>query len=133
MKKWIAASAVLGALALAPPALAAAALPPGDYNFNLPGLEGIPVHLADCGFECLTLTAPSGTNVDLHVTRRGDRYEGMVSDPHGAMCHGRPMMADVFYTIKMDGNYGVVQTKGEPCGPSEIVMPLVFNLTARAA
>ena len=39
------------------------------------------------------------------------------------------MMAEVFYTFKLDGNGGVVAVKGEHCGPGEAVMPLVFNLT----
>jgi len=127
----IAATAALSALFLAP--AAAAALPGGDYNFNLPGVDGIPVHLEDCGFECLTLTAPSGTKVDLHVNRQGTRYEGMSSDPHGAMCGKTPMMADVFYSFRLDGNGGVVSVKGQPCGPNQAVMPLVFNLTTRSA
>ena len=65
---------------------AAAALPGGDYDFNLPGLNSIAVHVEDCGFECIKLTTPNKFKVDLHVNRQGTRYEGVATDPHGAMC-----------------------------------------------
>jgi hypothetical protein len=61
----------------------------GDYDFNPPGVQSIPVQRVDCGFECVTLTALIGTRVDLDVNRRGNRYEGLFdADPHGAMCIG---------------------------------------------
>jgi len=68
----LSAAAVAGALILAP--AAAAALPAGDYDFNLPGLNSIPVHVKDCGFECITLTTPSGFKLDMHVNREVDTY-----------------------------------------------------------
>ena len=37
-------------------------------------------------------------------------------------------MADVFYSVKLDGTGGVVEVKGEPCGPGQPVAPLVFAL-----
>ncbi len=75
-----------GALILAP--AAAAAMPTGDYDFNLPGLQPIGVHIEETGFETIKLTAPSGSKVEMHVNRAGTRYEGVASDPHGAMCDG---------------------------------------------
>ena len=96
---------------------AAAALPGGDYDFNLPGLNSIAVHVEDCGFECIKLTTPNKFKVDLHVNRQGTRYEGVATDPHGAMCGGTPMLADVFYSVDIDGTGGVVEVKGQPCGP----------------
>ena len=114
------------ALVLAP--TAAAALPAGDYDFNLPGLDSIPVHVEKCGLECITLTTPSGFKVDLTVNRQGVRYEGVATDPHGAMCAGKPMMADVFYSVGTDGMGGVVEVKGQPCGPGAPIAPLVFAL-----
>ena len=38
------------------------------------------------------------------------------------------MMADVFYSVKLDGTGGVVEVKGEPCGPGQPIAPLVFAL-----
>ena len=69
----------------------------------------------------------------MHLNRRGNRYEGMASDPHGAMCGKTPMLADVFYSIDTDGMGGVVEVKGQPCGPGVAIAPLIFNLTARPA
>jgi hypothetical protein len=117
-----------GALILAP--AAAAAMPTGDYNFNLPGLQPIGVHIKETGFETIKLTAPSGSKVEMHVNRAGTRYEGVASDPHGAMCDGGiPMMADVFYGVDLDGMNGIVEVKGQPCGPGVAIAPLIFNLT----
>ena len=116
-----------GALILAP--AAAAAMPTGDYDFNLPGLNSIPVHVEETGFETIKLTTPNGFKVDMAVNRQGTRYEGVASDPHGAMCGDKPMMADVFYTVDIDGMNGVVEVKGQPCGPGQPIAPLVFNLT----
>lgn len=107
---------------------AAAALPGGDYDFNLPGLNSIAVHVEDCGFECIKLTTPNKFKVDLHVNRQGTRYEGVATDPHGAMCAGKPMLADVFYTVNTDGTGGVVEVKGQPCGPGQPIAPLIFAL-----
>ena len=75
------------------------------------------------------MTTPNKFKLDLHVNRRGNRYEGLASDPHGAMCGKTPMLADVFYTVKTDGMSGVVEVKGGPCGPGRPIAPLVFNLT----
>ena len=119
-------AAAAAALILAP--AAAAALPAGDYDFNLPGLNPIAVHIEETGFESIKLTAPSGSNVDMHVNRQGTRYEGVATDPHGAMCAGKPMMADVFYSVDLDGMNGVVEVKGQPCGPGAPIAPLVFAL-----
>ena len=116
----------VGALLLAP--AAAAALPGGDYDFNLPGLQPIAVHVEDCGFECITLTTPNKFKVDLHVNRAGTRYEGVATDPHGAMCGQTPMLADVFYSVGIDGTGGVVDVKGQPCGPGQPIAPLIFAL-----
>ena len=58
-----------GALILAP--AAAAAMPAGDYDFNLPGLQSIPVHVEETGFETIKLTTPNGFKVDMAVNRRG--------------------------------------------------------------
>jgi hypothetical protein len=125
----LSAAAVAGALILAP--AAAAALPAGDYDFNLPGLNSIPVHVKDCGFECITLTTPSGFKLDMHVNREGDKYQGLATDPHGAMCAGKPMLADVFYTVDTDGMNGMVEVKGQPCGPGQPIAPLVFALATK--
>ena len=57
-----------GALILAP--AAAAAMPTGDYDFNLPGLNSIPVHVEETGFETIKLTTPNGFKVDMAVNRR---------------------------------------------------------------
>ena len=126
MKTLIAATVALSALVLAP--AAAAALPAGDYDFNLPGIQSIPVHVEETGFESVKLTTPNGFKVDLHVNRQGTRYEGTATDPHGAMCGGTPMLADVFYSVKLDGTGGVVKVKGQPCGPGQGIAPLVFAL-----
>ena len=115
-----------GALILAP--AAAAAISTGDYDFNLPGLQGIPVHIEETGFESIKLTTPDKFKVEMTVNRAGTRYEGVAANPRGAMCQGRPMMADVFYSVKLDGTGGVVEVKGEPCGPGQPVAPLVFAL-----
>jgi hypothetical protein len=120
-----------GALILAPEA--AASIPTGDYDFNLPRLQPISVHIEQTGAETVKLTAPSGSKVEMHLNRRGNRYEGMASDPHGAMCGKTPMLADVFYSIDTDGMGGIVEVKGQPCGPGVAIAPLIFNLTARAA
>ena len=69
--------------------------------------------------------------MDLHVNRQGTRYEGVATDPHGAMCAGTPMLADVFYTVDLDGMNGVVEVKGQPCGPSQPISPLVFALATK--
>ena len=122
------AAAAAGALILAPGA--AAAMPTGDYDFNLPGINPIAVHVKETGFETIKLTAPSGFKVDMHVNRQGTRYEGVATDPHGAMCGGTPMLADVFYTVGLDGMDGVVEVKGQPCGPGQPIAPLIFNLTS---
>ena len=127
MKTLIAASAAVSALILAP--AAAAAMPTGDYDFNLPGLNPISVHVEETGFEAIKLTTPNGFKVDMAVNRRGDRYEGVATDPHGAMCGGKPMLADVFYSVDLDGMSGVVEVKGQPCGPGQPIAPLIFNLT----
>jgi hypothetical protein len=128
MKTFMIASAAFAALTLAP--AAAAALPGGNYDFNLPGVDSIPVSVAECGFECITLTTPSGFKVDMTVNRRGDRYEGLATDPHGAMCGKTPVLADVFYSVELDGTGGVVEVKGEPCGPGVSIASLVFALAA---
>jgi hypothetical protein len=128
MKKTLMAVALAAIAVCGTAPAAAAALPPGPYSFNLPGLDGIPVEVADCGFECIKLTTPSGFKVDLHVDRRGERYQGLAQDPHGAMCKGVPMFAEVWYSIYTDGTGGTVSVKGEPCGPGERVMPLMFAL-----
>ena len=65
-------------------------MPTGDYDFNLPGLKPISVRIEGTGFETIKLTAPSGSKVDMHVNRQGTRYEGVTSDPHGAMCGTTP-------------------------------------------
>jgi hypothetical protein len=122
----LAAAVGIGALVLAP--AAAAALPGGNYDFNLPGLKSIPVHVEDTGFESMKLTTPDKFKVDLTVNRAGTRYEGVASNPHGAMCMGTPMLADVFYSVKLDGTGGVVEVKGHPCGPGAPIAPLVFAL-----
>ena len=119
-------AAAVGALVLAP--AAAAAMPTGDYNFNLPGLKPIPVHVEETGFETIKLTTPNGFKVDMAVNRQGTRYEGVATDPHGAMCQGKPMLADVFYSVGTDGMGGVVEVKGQPCGPGQPIAPLVFAL-----
>ena len=75
-----------GALILAP--AAAAAMPTGDYDFNLPGLQGIPVHIEETGFESIKLTTPNKFKVEMTVNRAGTRYEGVAANPHGAMCRG---------------------------------------------
>jgi hypothetical protein len=126
MRALIATSATLGALALAP--AAAAALPPGQYGFNLPGLDSIPVSVEDCGLECITLNTPSGFKVRMIVNHRGDRYQGMATDPHGAMCNGQPMLADVYYGVDLNGMNGVVEVMGQPCGPGQPIQSLVFAL-----
>ena len=126
MKTLIAASVAASALILAP--AAAAAMPAGQYGFNLPGLDSIPVAVEDCGFECIKLTTPSGFKVEMYVNRRGDRYEGVATDPHGAMCGGKPMLADVFYGVGTDGMNGVVEVTNEPCGPGAPIASLVFAL-----
>jgi len=82
----------------------------------------------DCGFECIKLTAPSGFKVEMYENRWGTRYEGLATDPHGAMCGGRPMLADVFYTVDTAGSNGVVEVKGQPCGPGAPITPLIFAL-----
>ena len=117
-----------GALILAPAAAAAAAMPSGDYDFNLPGLESIKVHVEETGFETIKLTTPNGFKVNMAVNRRGDRYEGKATDPHGAMCGGKPMLADVFYSVGIDGMNGVVEVTGQPCGPGAPIARLVFAL-----
>jgi len=128
MKPLILGAAIAaGALLLAP---AAAAMPTGDYDFNLPGLKPISVRIEGTGFETIKLTAPNGSKVDMHVNRQGTRYEGVSSDPHGAMCGTTPMLADVFYSVGIDGMGGIVEVKGQPCGGGEPVAPLIFNLTA---
>ena len=38
------------------------------------------------------------------------------------------MMADVFYSVDIDGMNGVVEVKGQPCGPGQPIAPLIFNL-----
>jgi hypothetical protein len=133
MRKPFALSVIGAAIALilAPTASATSTLAPGEYDFNLPGLQAIPVHVEECGFECATLTTPNKFKLNLHVNRTGDRYEGVASDPHGAMCGKTPMLADVFYTVKTDGMSGVVEVKSEPCGPGQPIAPLVFNLTTK--
>ena len=115
-----------GALILAP--AAAAAMPSGDYDFNLPGLNPIKVHVEETGFETIKLTTPSGFKVNMAVNRRGDRYEGKATDPHGAMCGDKPMLADVFYSVGIDGMNGVVKVTGQPCGPGAPIASLVFAL-----
>jgi hypothetical protein len=127
MKKLIIAATAAGAALLLAPA-AAAALPGGDYDFNLPGVQSIPVHVEDVGFESIKLTTPDKFKVDLTVNRAGTRYEGVATNPHGAMCNGTPMLADVFYSVGLDGTNGVVEVKGEPCGPGKPVAPLIFAL-----
>jgi hypothetical protein len=122
----IAASAAVAALAFAP--AAAAALAPGPYSFDLPGLKGIPVEVGDCGFECIRLTTPNGFKVDMQEDRRGERYTGLARDPNGAMCQGRPVPADVFYSVYTDGSGGRVLVQGEPCGPGQPVNGLMFAL-----
>jgi len=119
----------IGALILAP--AAAAALPGGDYDFNLPGVNSIPVHVEDTGFETIKLTTPSGFKVDMTLNRRGDRYEGVASDPHGAMCGTVPQLADVFYGVGVDGTGGVVEVKGQPCGPGQSIASLIFALAPK--
>jgi hypothetical protein len=116
------------ALVLAP--AAAAALPAGDYGFTVPGGNPIVVQVADCGFECITLTTPAGFTMDLHVNRRGDRYEGKGVNSLGAICafDGKPHPASVFYTVKTDGTAGVTEVTGQPCGPGAAVAPLQFTL-----
>ncbi|MET0996706.1 MAG: hypothetical protein ABWY20_22745, partial [Mycobacterium sp.] len=121
------------ALTLAPAAAAAAAMPAGDYDFNLPGVQSIPVHVEDCGFECIKLTTPSGFKVEMTMNKRGDRYEGVATDPHGAMCNGTPMLADTFYGVDLDGTNGVVEVKGQPCGPGKPIASLIFALAPKAA
>ena len=103
-------------------------MPAGDYDFNLPGLQSIPVHVEETGFETIKLTTPNGFKVDMAVNRRGTRYEGVATDPHGAMCGGKPMLADVFYGVGTDGMNGVVEVKGQPCGPGAPIAPLIFAL-----
>ena len=39
------------------------------------------------------------------------------------------MLADVFYSVGMDGTGGVVEVKGQPCGAGQPIAPLIFNLT----
>jgi hypothetical protein len=125
-------SAIGGAAALVLAPAASAALPTGDYDFNLPGVHSIPVHIEETGFETVKLTAPSGSKVDLTVNRAGTRYEGTTTDPHGAMCDGGvPVLADVFYTVDLDGMNGVIEVKGKPCGPNQPIAPLVFAMTTR--
>ena len=63
------------------------------------------------------------------VNHRGDRYEGMATDPHGAMCNGQPMLADVYYGVDLNGMNGVVEVMGQPCGPGQPIESLVFGLT----
>ncbi len=48
------------------------------------------------------LTTPSGFKLDMHINRRGDRYDGNATDPDGALCGGRPVLAEVFYTVDTD-------------------------------
>jgi hypothetical protein len=122
----VSAAVAVGALILAP--AAAAAMPSGEYDFNLPGLKPIAVHIEETGFESIKLTAPSGSKVNMTVNRQGTRYEGVASDPHGAMCGTTPMMADVFYTVDLDGMNGIVEVKGQPCGPGRAIAPLIFAL-----
>jgi len=127
MKTLILSTAIAaGALILAP--AAAAALPGGDYNFNLPGVQSIPVKIADTGFESIKLTTPDGFKVDMTVNRAGTRYEGVATNPHGAMCNGVPMLADVFYGVNLDGTNGVVEVKGQPCGSGKPIASLMFAL-----
>ena len=38
------------------------------------------------------------------------------------------MLADVFYGVGTDGMNGVVEVKGQPCGPGAPIAPLVFAL-----
>ncbi len=128
MRTFIIATAA--AVVMAAPA--SAAIPAGDYQFNLPGINPLPVHVDDCGHECLTLTTPSGFRLDLTVNRKGTRYEGTASDPHGALCGDTPVLADVFYSVDLNGMRGVVETVGSPCGPGTPVRPLVFTLTPTA-
>ena len=104
-------------------------MPTGDYDFNLPGLQSIPVHVEETGYETIKLTTPNGFKVNLAVNRRGDKYEGLATDPHGAMCGSTPMLADVFYAVDLDGTNGVVEVTGQPCGPGTPIDSLVFGLT----
>ncbi len=129
MRKTLMLGAAVGAGALILAPAAAAAMPAGDYDFNLPGLKAIPVQVEETGFETIKLTAPDGFKVDMTVNRQGTRYTGVAANPHGAMCQGVPMMADVFYGVDLDGMNGVVEVKGQPCGPGKPVAPLIFNLT----
>ena len=41
------------------------------------------------------------------------------------------MLADVFYTVDLDGMNGVVEVKGQPCGPSQPISPLVFAVATK--
>ena len=54
------------------------------------------MHVKDCGFECIALDHAQRLKLDMHVNR--ERAMGLATDPHGAMCAGKPMLADVFYT-----------------------------------
>ncbi len=128
MRPFIIATA--GALLLAAPA--SASIPNGDYEFNLPGIDPLPVNVEACGLECLTLSTPSGFRLDLMVNHRGTRYEGLTSDPGGALCGDTPTAADVFYSVDLNGLGGVVEVIGSPCGPGNTVAPLAFNLTPTA-
>ena len=56
-------------------------MPTGDYDFNLPGLQGIPVHIEETGFESIKLTTPDKFKVEMTVNRAGTRYEGVAANP----------------------------------------------------
>ena len=122
----LAAALAAGALIAAP--AAAAALPGGNYDFNLPGVQSIPVHVEVTGPETIKLTTPSGFKVTMTMNRAGTRYEGLARDPHGAMCGTTPTLADVFYGVGADGTDGVVEVKGQPCGPGAPIASLTFAL-----
>jgi hypothetical protein len=125
------AAAVL-AVSLSP--VSSASLPPGDYNFTVLGSEPIPpVHVVECGFECITLTSDSGFKVDLTVNRRGDRYEGRIVSPAGVVCDDKKAhRAETSYTVNVDGTEGRVEVIGQPCQEGVPVVPLVFSLTTVA-
>jgi hypothetical protein len=101
----------------------------GDYNFTVLGSETIPpVHVTECGPDCITIAADSGFKIDLN--RQGDKFVGRTTNAAGAVCadNKKSIKADSVYTVDVDGTDGLVKVEGQPCGDGEVV-PLAFTLT----